>query len=531
MRKYFTILFCIIILACAKDDSTENEIITIDGGQIKTYELVTIESDETFNQEQYEGFIGETNIPLFKSSENMLVFKVPANITLGTQMLTITNVPNIKINYSIIKTELNGSAEDNLSVYFSNIDNYAVENSNSTNIDIITQFNAELTEFFNNASEEDKISMALIYQANKEFFDYSTTSDFSSRMNSNASELLLKFSIATVTSGVSAAAAYFLPTAIEKLLFSGVALYAWNKAVDYHLEFRAEEISIVEIVINSILGENSRQFLNDDKITFLTDEEISFPFEIGKRITTQEDQNSINENFNNFFSKFDLLNTITFRLNDVIQFINDNVFFSNIPLLNVDEILPIADVNTGSGTNNEFNNLTLSIGSTNNLQIDNVNYSNGNISFKIKIINESQAIDGTQEGRLEYDYVDDFNSLSGFFEIAVCLNTVAGTNWNGDDNTGGGLSFGTDGTMNLGEPEPGSSVTENSYTEEDSIITANYTIRYNDSSCGIYDIITSLNLTRISPSELTGTSNVIFNYLDNGCTDSNTTTNVNYIKS
>lgn len=210
MKRLVYILAIITLFSsCSKDDpiiSPEESF--IEGGTIKKLSLVKINNDNII-QEQYSGKIGNIEILLYKTDDKELTFSVPNAIEIGENILEIPNLNNLKIKYEIIDITLQGTPEENISTYFSNVDNYLLTSNNPT--DNVKNYFEKLNNYFKNAPEDEKILMAKFYKVNQQQFDAILNRDFLNKSTGKSSadgediKILLKYVSAVLACGVSAA--------------------------------------------------------------------------------------------------------------------------------------------------------------------------------------------------------------------------------------------------------------------------------------------------------------------------------------
>jgi hypothetical protein len=112
MKNLIFVLSCLLLFTCSKDDnpSESNENNTFEGGTIYTSQIVEVEIDNA-SQENYIGFLGETQIELRRTTENSIAFFVEPDFQLGNTTLSVESLNNLKVNYSIEETTLTQTVE------------------------------------------------------------------------------------------------------------------------------------------------------------------------------------------------------------------------------------------------------------------------------------------------------------------------------------------------------------------------------------------------------------------------------------
>ncbi len=436
MRKIIAILSIILLIGCSKNDSTTNDPV-INGEDISTFQIVTIQH-EGLSKDQYTGYIGDIEVTLLSSSETELVFSVPKSVELGEQILNIPDLQDLKIVYNITETTIAGTPEENMTTYFSGLNNYLESNQGSPNYEQTNTVISELNDIFSNSSDLDKITMAKHYKANKDFFDEILSDNMNySKANLTNEQLLTRFGIATVACGVCAAVAILDPEPTTKMVSTGVAIVSLGYAFSYKSQLAARTICVLDVVIDGIVGDNLKNSQNQ-ALEFTTDIESSLLLETRNRAMISSDENDDNENLMEYFSNHNKFNTIIGKLNTVIEFLNENIFFSNIDLLNPDIVNETNPLINLTADINYFNNIDLTL-NHNDLTLDHVSFEDGNISITISVNNPSTA-DDVIESEINFSYGDSFNSFSGTIPIEVVTsNPVVGdwefstTRWNGLD--------------------------------------------------------------------------------------------------
>ncbi|MDO6813976.1 hypothetical protein [Tenacibaculum soleae] len=389
------------------------------GGEIKTSQLVTITNDN-LTYEQYTGYIENSEVTILKTNDSEYVFKVPSNVELGEQILNITNLQNFKIKYLITETIINSTPDETLSTYFSSINDYLTTTQGTANYNYTNAFMTNLNDVYANSSEEDKISMAKYYKANKALFDEILTTDFANRTSSSLTDLglLTKYGFATLACGLTTAAAILDPEPTTKLVCTGIAIIAWNKAANYKTQFAERNLKVLGVIIDGVVGNNNISGRSENQaIEFTTNQEISLSLETNNRAIINSDENDNNGNISEYFSKHNKFNTIIGKLNTVIQFLNDNIFFSNISLLSQYIVNNTNQISNITADQDSFNNLNVSL-SNSNLILNNISFENGNIKLTVSIIDESIVTEFV-EAELNFSFNDEFNNISGSLPIKV----------------------------------------------------------------------------------------------------------------
>lgn len=431
MKRLLCILTIITLFnSCSKDDPIiEPEESFIEGGTIKILSLVKITNDNVI-QEQYSGKIGNIDVLFYKTDEKELTFTVPNSSEIGENILEIPNLNNLKIKYDIIDTELQGTPEENISSYFTNVDNYLLTANNSNNI---KNYFENLNNYFQNASEDEKIMMAKFYKANQNQFDAILNRDFLNKSSGKSSvdagdiKILLKYVSAVLACGVGTAVAILNPEPVTKAIAAGIAIVAFDVAEDLKRDFANRNILKLNVIIDGINSDLASKSSKKSELTLYNEIEKSFALQSKSRALINSDTDSNNSNISKFFSNQNIYNSAIEKINSAISFVNDKLFFSNISLLEISSLEDSKPELTESASDLFFNNATFSIES-NNLNIENIGFDNGKLNVKVKIIDES-IVNEFVETKLNYSYKDDFNEIGGSFPLKIiidpCLNSTA----------------------------------------------------------------------------------------------------------
>ncbi|MFC0605857.1 hypothetical protein [Winogradskyella pulchriflava] len=419
MRKLIYIVSAILLFVGCSDDneSTEQQLQTIDGGIIKNSQLVTITS-ENINQDEYQGTIENENIDIYKISENELVFILPSNIPTGERILNINNLNDLNIKYQVVPNEINGSAEENLSPFITNFENHIQSIQNLEDQNYLNNVLGSFNEAIADMSIEEKTEIANIYQTNKPYFDNLINSDFASRMN--GTEYPIQFQIALYALGTSAILAIAYPEPATKLLFLVSAIVVAKKAYDYGINFiNLNNIKVENVSLGGLLASLQNRSTMMTSLELNSGIQSSFPLGSNTRALIGSDSNDENETISGFFENFSSFNTTVENLNGAINFINDVFFFSdieNLPVLTINETNPVIST---LGNEDFYNSLNFSI-TDNNVNIDNISFTDGNINITASIIDES-SVSEFVDTSINFTYEDEFNRLTGSYPVKIYL--------------------------------------------------------------------------------------------------------------
>jgi len=121
-----------------------------------------------------------------------------------------------------------------------------------------------------------------------------------------------------------------------------------------------------------------------------------------------------------FFNVYDMLISATKKTNEVIKFINDHVFFSNIPAIPISNIPTTTQTQTNAITQETFSYLKFSVANS-NVKITEVKFENSSVNMKMTIINPNAVSGNSIDTQLNYNYKEDFNTVSGTIPVEIKL--------------------------------------------------------------------------------------------------------------
>lgn len=416
MKRFFYFIAIIAFFNnCSKEDDTPE---TIKGGTIKILELVTFKSED-LTKDTYSGKIGNQDVVVYKTDEGELTFKTPARTKIGLNVLSIPTLRNLKIEYNVIDIDIRGSAAENVSSLFTFSNNYIVSIKNTENYEMIDNYFKDLDAFFKKSTEEEQLIMAKFYIANKAKFDYYINSDFSNKsaLIDPDIKVLFKYVAAVLSCGVTSALAILDPEPFTKIIAIGVAIITFNKALDLKKQFLSRNVKKLNFVINGIesllLKSNKKSELN-----LISGIKSQFSLSSKTRAVISSDTNDSNENISKFFSSNETYNDIIDKINVGIKFVNDKIFFSNIPLLDKSTVRSSSTTNTVVEDNTFLSKANFLVDHS-NVQVDEVSFSNNKLNLKVSVIDKTLVSGDFITTTLNYSYTDDFNNLSGSFPLKI----------------------------------------------------------------------------------------------------------------
>ncbi|GGW77230.1 hypothetical protein [Salegentibacter mishustinae] len=388
------------------------------GTSVKTSEIINIEVNINLNSDEYQGTFGSRDVNLVKVDENHLMVMVPSDMEEGISTLKVSGL-DIEKHYDISQLRLNSSEsvtfEELLTVATGEISGFDV----SPESQYVSGYWSELKKAFDDASSEEQFQAAAFYQANKEMIDGLLRDDYT-RQSESEMALLRKHGIAVAALGIGVGMAVAgFPNPIIMGIGAAVAITAWFKAKDYLDHLANLAIKKVNVVINDLDSDLSRQAVSRLEFTHEVGETLNFA--IKQRSLNSQDQDSGNENIQTFFKDLNLFNSFVTRLNKAIRYINENVFLSDKDEVDEGELgeSPIETVTAGMEI---YEKMEFSVGSD-KVEIAEISF-DGGLKLKLKIKDVDNLSQDYIDTELNYSYSDDFNDLSGFFEIRVNKETA-----------------------------------------------------------------------------------------------------------
>ena len=484
MRKYvFALVSIFLLFSCDtnEDEGGEEEGFSteiIDGGIVTASKIVTIDR-EFVEFDEYEGLLNDTPITIYKASDTQLSFLVPGNTNMGEAVLEIPGF-QLEVNYQINAITLSGTPDEVLGTFSFNIDTFAENQILDENSEIFNQYIESYTSVLDNATDSEKEEMAVFYESNRQFIDDILLSGPGRGPSGDNLFLLgrylgavLIFS-ATLTATYASVQAQAYPVA----LLAGLVTYAaWKTAASLKGEFEAQNTQKIDVAIDGFFSDFFERS-NGAGITLGNNQVSSFTLSSLNRGITTEDSDSSSGNVISYFESTTAFNGPISRINSVIQLINENLFFANIPEIPLREV-PSTSEEVLENEGQEFfdsMNFDLSI----NGATTSVIFNDGAIELMATFddSNEEQL-----QGSLNFSFTDEFNIYSGSFNVLVSSIDISGT-WvitenstcqstNGDTSTDNGIGIlilNDDSTVSIEDDSNGVYLTNN-FTFQDNVLT------------------------------------------------------------
>lgn len=438
MKNIIYLFLLFFVLACSSDDENTQPITqedpdpnpqgeVINGGTIFTNQIVTlpVEGLENQNNETFSADFNGVPITLKKAPENNLVFILPGNVIPDDYIIQIEGLDNYKVSYTVEVTELTQSIEETIEPFFT----IGAESLPNLNPDFQSQkaidFYNSFVDYYNSLDEASKMEVALFYSANRELIDSGliaelqgiTSTDVITDVARCKSGIYLTGILGVATS-ISTAAGFSAPIGALIGAATGITL---AKTIEHCGKVAVARVVNTFVKVENFLGLTDNLML--ESLEFNNDETLSVPVTLGNRTITTEDSDSTNEIINAFFNYIDTLtNTVVNTLNSAITNYNTLVpEYFNVSLFDTVVINSSDTAEEFEISESDYNNLSFSV-SSNNINIEEQSFVDGNISFKLKIVDESNVENNVVNTELNFTYTDDFNNVSGSVPISINLN-------------------------------------------------------------------------------------------------------------
>lgn len=423
----FLVVATFIINGCSSDDdkniNDDDGIIT--GFEVFQAQIVSVELSQEIHQSEYTATLGEVTINVVRKESNKLLFMVPSDFPLGITQLHISELA-IDISYFVKPGVLNGSSEaaiapffDEINIVFQEIETEQTEQALYLK-HVITSFES----YYETLSQEEKNQMALFYQTNAALFNSILNPDFAEGRWADINTTLLKHKVAVLAFGGGVAVAWLSPSPIDKSIGSLIAIIAWEKSKDYLNELMESKLRTIDFNFNAELPKSQKSF-SAASITFESGISKNISLAVERRdLQTSDyvDEESIFSGLVTFFGSHSVFSEAIDKLNTVIQFVNDNIFFSNIGLIPVYTMPEQSEPEAVLANNDYLQNITFWVEDENiQLLVGNIS-DTGNLSLRFTISNPNDISGNSVFTSLNYTYRDDFSDFSGSIPIEVGKN-------------------------------------------------------------------------------------------------------------
>ena len=432
MKKIYQNLFIFLITivsitSCSNDDQGA---IALNGGEVFRSQVVTINLPNTnLSLKEYEATLDGRAITLSRSEDHKLLFLMPEDADLGTHTLTIPKLNEATVTYDIKETVLDETPVKTLEPLFENIKIYNNTLSSATAPEALNmQKNITcFTNYYNNASDEEKTELALAYKANKTQFDQIILNDYSNvegRLTREDRIIFGKFLIAVASIEIGSWLATSGGHPGVRAMGIVIAGIATTSAINYYKQFIEVEVKEIGVSIGSILGVNQRSSVGN-ALSLQNDVSSTFSISTLRRKLNSSDATGTQSAIISFFKSREAYNYVINKVNAAIRYVNENNSFFTFETFELAELPASTPANLAIADQEIFKKITFSVSHPNLKLVFSSLESDGQLNLKIKIIGTPKSL--PVESFLNYKYSDDFSSFSGKIPLVINQNPLIGT--------------------------------------------------------------------------------------------------------
>lgn len=426
MKKIYLLLLLIagivFLNGCTKEEDSESDSSTEITLPKQAYRLQIVEAkfSQSLPKEEYDGTLGGAPIKLVRTDENTLLFYISGNMELGPTLLTVPDL-SVSNTLEVKNPELNGSVETVLKPIFEKTTSEYQQISDVEYSNYLATVNTAFNDYYKTLSSDEKKDMALFYQVNEQYFKEILNPDLQEKGVQETLKIITKFSTATYFF-IGGSGLLALPgTPIEKALIGVVAVTGAVKAWDFGKQL-INQIAIVTKIDVSFFEDKpaNKTFGGTTGLSFVNEEPKNVNLYMQQQNMTTANKSSTASGLTAFFDIYDMLTSATKKTNEVIKFINDHLFFSNIPAITVSNIPTTTQAQTKAITQETFSYLKFSVADS-NIKITQLKFENGTINMKMSITNPGAVSGNSINTQLNYSYKEDFNTVSGSIPVEIKL--------------------------------------------------------------------------------------------------------------
>ena len=427
MKHFYLYLMVIIgimfLNGCSKDDDnieqTKTEVVL----PKEVYRLQIVEakfSEPLSSQEEYDGNLGETPIKLVRADDHTLIFYVQGDITVGEMVLTVPQL-DVSHTFNVKNPTLKGSAETVLQPIFEKTMPEYQQISTPEYANYLTTVNTAFNDYYKTLSQEEKNNMALFYQVNETFFADVLNPDLQEAKGVKQTVIIAtKFTLATALF-VGGSMTLTLPgTPVEKAIIGIASVTAAVKAWDYGKALINQVKVITKVEDDFSMDKPLPKTLGSSNLTFENDKTRGVNLYTKQRNMISGDRASAASGLAKFFGTYEELMNVTKKVNSIVSFINDHVFFVNIPSIPISEIPNSTETETTALTEEAFGYMTFSVADS-NVKITEKKFEKGTIRMKMTIINPATVTGNSIKTQLNYTYKEEFSNVIGSFPVEITL--------------------------------------------------------------------------------------------------------------
>lgn len=382
--------------------------------------LVSISTSQYLSEDTYQGFLNNTFFTVYKEGDTTLTFLAPV-IAPGLYELSLAEL-NLEVSLTIVETTLPESAEKTIQTFTDDLTAIYDELKDGSDNDL--QLNAILstyTQALAEASEQEKLEFALFYQANKEAFNnvmypenLSSKSEHVVKFKQSVSLFLISLAGIVISGEVLFSPAADVPL-IGLASLAGIVVSAVGIKTAY-FDAKNSPVKVVELIIDEFQGELENQLKSAGQTIEFTNgvtKELSLNGTL-LSVTTEDEGESA---FANFFKGYRQYTSLVEKINSAVKYVNSKYSFSDIPLIEMDEVTTTGTSGTFAVNNENFDNYSISI-SNSYVDGDFGLEEDGKISITLTV-SESVDLSEPLATELNVFYEDEFGEYFSKVDILI----------------------------------------------------------------------------------------------------------------
>jgi len=415
----FLLILSFISFRCNKSnnndiDNSSNLDYTHYNISAKTHQLVILSLEsERIKQDEYKIQLDSDILEISKINDTAVAFYVPQSI-IGEYNFVVKEML-LEVTLFVTETILNKSPDDIVVDLTNKFLNFKVsQNDTTANGYFLENAIDQYTTYVENATQEEKRSIALFYMANKHYFDEILNTNLSNKSELNSQESSIpKFAAAVISMGAGVALAWKGKGIADRVVGATLAIAGAYIAYKYLNKVWEEPILFIESKINKWTDE-----LRNSSLIFTKNTELLCFIESAKRAIISSDISNENSNIKKKFFTFTIFGTSIINLNDAIKWINENVPLVNFDLLEIPTIqlgTPLVEMPL---VEEDFNKLSFS---TNNSKIKITKSTfkgNGKVALTLTA-DDDLDLTNPVNFNLLLNYVDDYNKLEQSYLASI----------------------------------------------------------------------------------------------------------------
>lgn len=332
------------------------------GGEVHTSQLTIIEPGGTLDRDRYTIYLDDTELFAYRISDTQMAFTMPTDLAPGDHFVRIPTLDDHTLHYSVVQTVLPQTAQAVMAPFFERYEAAAAVTALPTENHAQAYLNG-LVETFEGLSPADQRTMATYYYANRDLFDGLLVDTPAGK-----TAILFKYTVAVLSMGASVAIAWTDPEPISKSLFTLAAILTFQKAKKMYHQFVEGEIMAMEVRLEGIRSEFEKAHRSEKLeggLEFSDGKAREVAIGLSFRKPIASDSQDASGALVEFFSSTSLFHGGIDKLNAAIGFVNENLFQSDIPLIEKNALPEQRAAREVAMTRELFTNLSVSVSGAN----------------------------------------------------------------------------------------------------------------------------------------------------------------------